>query len=97
MTPRAFPRSMYIATRCSVALLLAVAASSIVGAQQPLGDQLSRLDWRSVGPINNAGRVSVVTGVPGDPLTYYVSGANGGIGGGGGGVWARSSFSAASR
>lgn len=79
MTPRAFPRSMYIATRCSVALLLAVAASSIVGAQQPLGDQLSRLDWRSVGPINNAGRVSVVTGVPGDPLTYYVSGANGGI------------------
>lgn len=79
MTPRAFPRSMFIATRCSVALLLAVAASSIVGAQQPLGDQLSRLDWRSVGPINNAGRVSVVTGVPGDPLTYYVSGANGGI------------------
>ncbi len=50
-----------------------------LAAQQSLGDQLSHLSWRSVGPINNAGRVSVVTGVPGDPLTYYVSGANGGI------------------
>ena len=42
-------------------------------------DLLTRMPWRSVGPINNAGRISVVTGVPGDPLTYYVAGANGGI------------------
>ena len=40
---------------------------------------LKRLPWRAVGPINNAGRISVVTGVPGDPLTYYVAGANGAI------------------
>ncbi|MBI3567505.1 MAG: hypothetical protein HY084_04785 [Gemmatimonadetes bacterium] len=40
---------------------------------------LKRVTWRSVGPANNAGRVSVVTGVPGDPLTYYVAGANGSI------------------
>ncbi|MHB8839617.1 MAG: WD40/YVTN/BNR-like repeat-containing protein, partial [Gemmatimonadaceae bacterium] len=40
---------------------------------------LERLAWRSVGPTNNAGRISVVVGVPGDPLTYYVAGANGGI------------------
>jgi len=40
---------------------------------------IKRMPWRSVGPINNAGRISVVTGVPGDPLTYYVAGANGGI------------------
>jgi photosystem II stability/assembly factor-like uncharacterized protein len=40
---------------------------------------IKRMPWRSVGPTNNAGRISVVTGVPGDPLTYYVAGANGGI------------------
>jgi len=40
---------------------------------------LKRVTWRSVGPVNNAGRISVVVGVPGDPLTYYVAGANGAI------------------
>ena len=61
-----------------LAVLLAV-GSGVLAAQQPTAEQLKRIDWRSVGPINNAGRVSVVTGVPGDPLTYYVAGANGGI------------------
>src|ERR1019366_5280783 len=28
---------------------------------------LKGLKWRSVGPANNAGRISVITGVPGDP------------------------------
>ena len=37
------------------------------------------MPWRSVGPTNNAGRISEIVGVPGDPLTYYVAGANGGI------------------
>jgi photosystem II stability/assembly factor-like uncharacterized protein/uncharacterized coiled-coil protein SlyX len=54
------------------ALLAASAA-----AQQP--DQLKQFRWRSVGPANNAGRVSVVTGVPGNRDVYYVAGANGGI------------------
>jgi photosystem II stability/assembly factor-like uncharacterized protein len=40
---------------------------------------LKRIEWRSVGPANNAGRISVVTGVAGDPYVYYVAGANGGI------------------
>ena len=42
-------------------------------------DLLKRVEWRSVGPANNAGRISVVVGVPGDPLVYYVAGANGSI------------------
>jgi photosystem II stability/assembly factor-like uncharacterized protein len=42
-------------------------------------DALRRLTWRSIGPANQAGRVSVVAGVPGDPSTFYVAGANGGI------------------
>jgi len=40
---------------------------------------IRRLRWRSVGPANNAGRVSVVVGVPGNRDVYYVAGANGGI------------------
>lgn len=79
MTPRAFPRSPAAVARLASACLLTATLTHVAGAQQSLGDQLSRLSWRSVGPINNAGRISVVTGVPGDPLTYYVSGANGGI------------------
>ncbi|MDB4899142.1 MAG: BNR/Asp-box repeat protein [Gemmatimonadetes bacterium] len=37
------------------------------------------IPWRSVGPANNAGRISVVVGVPGNRDVYYVAGANGGI------------------
>src|ERR1700737_2224489 len=40
---------------------------------------LKRLTFRNIGPTNQAGRVSVIVGVPGDPYTFYVSGANGGI------------------
>ena len=40
---------------------------------------IKRLHWRSVGPANNAGRVSVVAGVPGNRDVYYVAGANDGI------------------
>ena len=51
--------------------------ATALAAQQP--DQLKALRWRSVGPANNAGRVSVVAGVPGNRDVYYVAGANGGI------------------
>ena len=43
------------------------------------GDGHGRIGWRSVGPANQAGRVSVVVGVPGNRDVYYVAGANGGI------------------
>jgi photosystem II stability/assembly factor-like uncharacterized protein len=56
----------------------AAAAATTPAAPSP-AELLKRLEWRSVGPANNAGRISVVTGVPGDPLTYYVAGANGAI------------------
>ena len=85
---------MRLPTRSAVHPLLAAAlgAGTLV-AQQPAArttaapaatspspaDLLKRVAWRSVGPANNAGRISVVTGVPGDPLTYYVAGANGSI------------------
>src|SRR5437867_13333860 len=40
---------------------------------------LRKLTWRSIGPANNAGRISVIVGIPGDVSTYYVAGAAGGI------------------
>ena len=48
-------------------------------AASPEIDALKRLTFRSIGPTNQAGRVSVIVGVPGDPYTFYVSGANGGV------------------
>ncbi len=56
--------------------------AAAAGAATPTanqGDLLKRMSWRSVGPTNNAGRISVITGVPGDAMTYYVAGANGAI------------------
>ncbi|MHB1096450.1 MAG: WD40/YVTN/BNR-like repeat-containing protein [Gemmatimonadaceae bacterium] len=53
-------------------------AAAAAPAPNP-AELLKRMPWRSVGPTNNAGRISEIVGVPGDPLTYYVAGANGGI------------------
>ena len=54
-----------------------------VGAQEsprsPEIEALRRLTFRNIGPTNQAGRVSVIVGVPGDPHTFYVAGANGGV------------------
>src|SRR5213075_2217498 len=73
------------------ALLLAFAAATPLFAQaSPTGvmssspsasaaDPLRKLSWRSIGPANNAGRISVIVGIPGDVTTYYVAGAAGGI------------------
>ena len=58
-------------------LMFMTALTNAARAQQP--DQLRALRWRSVGPANNAGRISVVAGVPGNRDVYYVAGANGGI------------------
>jgi photosystem II stability/assembly factor-like uncharacterized protein len=40
---------------------------------------LANLHWRSIGPANPGGRVSDIVGVPGDPNTFYIAGAVGGI------------------
>jgi len=63
--------------------LLAQPAPARLGPPAPPApteaDVLRRLAWRSIGPANNAGRISVVVGIPGDVMTYYVAGAAGGI------------------
>ncbi|HEY6220196.1 MAG TPA: hypothetical protein VIV65_09060 [Gemmatimonadaceae bacterium] len=61
--------------------LIALSATAVSAqvSQATVTNAIRTLHWRSVGPANNAGRVSVVVGVPGNRDVYYVAGANGGI------------------
>jgi photosystem II stability/assembly factor-like uncharacterized protein len=60
----------------TVAVLLA-ASTAGAGAQQVAADALRPLTFRHIGPVGN--RISSVSGVVGDPLTYYVGAASGGV------------------
>lgn len=42
-------------------------------------EALKSYEWRAIGPANMGGRVTDIDGLPGDPSTFYVSGADGGI------------------
>ncbi len=46
-------------------------------AQQLTPEQMAQLEFRHIGPIGN--RIISATGIPGDPMTYYVGAASGGI------------------
>ncbi len=46
-------------------------------AQTLTTEQMDQLKFRHIGPVGN--RVISVTGIPGDPMTYYVGAASGGI------------------
>jgi len=71
-----FPASVILVV---VLLLAAPAAQSPALAPPPEADALKALKWRPIGPANNAGRVSEIVGIPGDPSTFYVGAAAGGI------------------
>ena len=61
-------------------LLVSFLVLTAVSAQQrtaPAPDTYGRLHWRTIGPEGN--RFSAAAGVPGDPQTYYVGAASGGI------------------
>jgi photosystem II stability/assembly factor-like uncharacterized protein len=57
--------------------VLLVAVTLPTAAQQIAPSQYEQLRFRHIGPVGN--RVASVTGVPGDPLTYYAGAASGGI------------------
>ncbi len=40
---------------------------------------LGEIHWRHIGPVNMGGRVSAIVGIPGDPNTFWVGGADGGV------------------
>jgi photosystem II stability/assembly factor-like uncharacterized protein len=60
-------------------VIVAFTATFLQAADTLAANQLSGLEWRSIGPFRG-GRVTAVAGVAGDPNTYY-------FGTPGGGVW----------
>jgi photosystem II stability/assembly factor-like uncharacterized protein len=75
------PTAIRSTFRCSfLALALAAAIMPAGHAQQasrPSPDAYSALRWRYIGPEGN--RFSAAAGIAGDPSTYYVGAASGGI------------------
>ncbi|UCC23969.1 MAG: hypothetical protein JSU98_09535 [Gemmatimonadales bacterium] len=64
-----------------VVALPCLAAPSAVHGQEPeaISAALEHLEWRHIGPVNMGGRVSAIVGIPGDPKTFWVGGADGGV------------------
>lgn len=64
-----------------LSLLLYTGVGSKVIAQSGTtkSEMLQSYSWRAIGPANMGGRVTDIDGIPGDPSTFYVSGADGGI------------------
>ncbi|HEX9165083.1 MAG TPA: hypothetical protein VF862_04190, partial [Gemmatimonadales bacterium] len=60
---------------------LAILSGPVLGQAQQAGpytpELFGALRWRTIGPEGN--RFSAAAGIPGDPLTYYVGSASGGI------------------
>ena len=52
-------------------------ASPVAGVAQQAPAELQALHFRHIGPVGN--RIAAVAGIAGDPLTYYVGAATGGI------------------
>ncbi|MGH7577306.1 MAG: WD40/YVTN/BNR-like repeat-containing protein [Longimicrobiales bacterium] len=48
-------------------------------AQNRFAHAVSSLEWRHIGPVNMGGRVSAIAGVPDNPKTFWVGGADGGV------------------
>lgn len=59
--------------------LTSVQPSLAQPSTQDAVDAMQSLEWRAIGPANMGGRVTDIDGVPGDPATFYVSAADGGI------------------
>ena len=68
-----------VALSAVIVLLQLTSTAQEAPHRRPELDAIQRLTFRNIGPTNQAGRVSVIVGVPGDPNTFYVAGANGGI------------------
>jgi photosystem II stability/assembly factor-like uncharacterized protein len=59
---------------------IAILALSIsTGAQVPDSTTLAGVNWRSIGPVNMAGRITDVEVDPRNPKVFYVAGATGGL------------------
>ena len=73
-----FPLSSVAASGLVLAATLAVAATPPAPPPPGPGPVLENLQWRMVGPFRG-GRTRAVSGVPGQPDTFYVGAVNGGV------------------
>lgn len=66
---------------CLISILILSGLNTEVIAQngESKSEMLQNYSWRAIGPANMGGRVTDIDGIPGDPSTFYVSGADGGI------------------
>ena len=74
---RAFLRSLASATLALFATVALSAQVPAAAAARPTAELWKGLHWRNLGPEGN--RFSAAAGIPGDPLTYYVGAASGGV------------------
>ena len=74
-TPSHFARRQRHAITLLIALLALATARTVVAQYTP--SAAVALRWRYIGPVGN--RVSSVSGVVGDPNTYYAGAASGGL------------------
>ena len=66
--------------RTNLPFLIAVLVLCPLSADEPpkTPEQFGGLEYRSIGP-STGGRTTRAVGVPGDPMTYYVATAGGGV------------------
>ncbi len=60
-------------------LVTGLVSSLAIAEEAPEAAALKSLEWRSIGPANMSGRITDIDGVPGDPMTFFVAGADGGL------------------
>jgi photosystem II stability/assembly factor-like uncharacterized protein len=75
-----FPRQKWSLTALGfgvAALFFLVSAVFLAYSQNLTAEIYSQLQYRYIGPLGN--RTAAVSGVPGDPLTYYIGASSGGV------------------
>ncbi len=71
------PTTCWLTAVALVATALPLAAQLPATAAAPTADAWRALHWRNIGPEGN--RFSAAAGIVGDPLTYFVGSASGGV------------------
>ncbi|MEN0048476.1 MAG: sialidase, partial [Bacteroidota bacterium] len=67
----------HLFTLTLLVLCIGIVPSTLLKAQELKSEYIEQLKFRHIGPVGN--RLISVTGIPNDPLVYYVGAASGGI------------------
>lgn len=63
----------------AAALILPLPTTTYAQRPDAIANAMTNLTWRHIGPVNMGGRVSAIVGMPGNPKTFWVGGADGGV------------------